>query len=169
MACHMRRAFPMPNNVPESEPSPGGALKDNRSDSSIPTEVRLAEVIAALSIATDLGMGNPLEYALSSCVLAVRLGDALGLGEKELREVYYQALLRYVGCNAETHILASLAGDEAAVRADFAPVDNANLTEIVGVMSNAIRRANAGTSPVHVARMLARGLLTLPQLRASFS
>src|SRR5437764_7224875 len=52
-----------------------------------PTELRLAEVIGALSIATDLGMGNPLEYALCSCVLAMRLGEALGLGAEDLREV----------------------------------------------------------------------------------
>ena len=67
------------------------------------TDVRLAEFMAALSIATDLAMGQPLEQALCSCVLAVRLGEELGLGEEELRGVYYQALLRYIGCNAETH------------------------------------------------------------------
>src|SRR5689334_8405220 len=54
------------------------------------TEVRLAEVMAALSLATDLAMGQPLEQALCSCVLAVRLGEALGLDERELRDVYYQ-------------------------------------------------------------------------------
>ena len=58
--------------------------------------IRLAELIAALSIATDLGMGQPMEYALCSCVLAVRLGEKLGLSEEELYEVYYQALLRYM-------------------------------------------------------------------------
>jgi hypothetical protein len=58
------------------------------------TEVRLAEVMAALSLATDLAMGQPLEQALCSCVLAVRLGEALGLDEHELRDVYHQALLR---------------------------------------------------------------------------
>lgn len=72
--------------------------------------IRLAELIAALSLATDLGMGQPLEYALCSCVLAVRLGAALGLGEQELREVYYQALLRFIGCNAETAMLAAILG-----------------------------------------------------------
>jgi hypothetical protein len=48
--------------------------------------IRLAEVIAALSLATDLGMGQPFEFALSSCVLAVRLGQALRLSEEALRE-----------------------------------------------------------------------------------
>ena len=91
------------------------------------TDIRLAELMAALSLATDLGMGQPLEWALCSCVLAVRLGDALGFSEEELREIYYQALLRYIGCNAETHMLAALAGDEIALRTDFATIDSGSL------------------------------------------
>ena len=47
------------------------------------TEIRLAELMAALSVATDLAMGQPLEFALSSCVLAVRLGTALKLDEAD--------------------------------------------------------------------------------------
>ena len=78
--------------------------------------VSLAELMAALSIATDLGMGQPSESALSSCVVAMRLGDALQL------DVYYQALLRYIGCNADTYAMAALFGDELALRRDFAPV-----------------------------------------------
>ncbi len=49
----------------------------------IAIDIRLAELIAALSLATDLAMGQPLEYALCSCVLAVRLGEALGLTDDE--------------------------------------------------------------------------------------
>ena len=82
--------------------------------------VRLAELMAALSIATDLGMGQPLETALSSCVVAIRLGEALNLDGDTMRDVYYQALLRYIGCNAETYALAALVGDELALRGDFA-------------------------------------------------
>ncbi len=58
--------------------------------------VRLAELMAALSLATDLGMGQPMEFALSSCILAVRLAEKCGYSEEALREVYYQALLRYI-------------------------------------------------------------------------
>src|SRR5690242_3815611 len=85
--------------------------------------VRLAEVNAALSLATDLGMGQPLEYALQVCILSVRLADALGFSEDELREVYYLALLRHIGCNAETYTMAALFGDELAIRTDFASAD----------------------------------------------
>src|SRR5690349_9457668 len=84
--------------------------------------IRLAELMAALSIATDLGMGQPLESALCSCVVAMRLGEALKLDDNTLHDVYYQALLRYIGCNAETHTLAALFGDELTLRHDFAAV-----------------------------------------------
>src|SRR6476659_4567192 len=106
------------------------------------TDIRLAELMAALSLATDLGMGQPLEWALCSCVLAVRLGDALGFSQEELREIYYQALLRYIGCNAETHLLAAIAGDEIALRADFATVDSGSLPQVLGMMTRHIRQAN---------------------------
>ena len=131
--------------------------------------IRLAEVVAALSLATDLGMGQPLEFALSSCVLAVRLGEALRLSEEALREIYYQALLRYIGCNVDTHLLAAIVGDEMAFRADFATIDNASIAEIVSLMVRAIRQANAGAAPFQMMQVIARGLLALPQMKASFA
>src|SRR5438552_5950931 len=91
--------------------------------------VRLAELMAALSIATDLGMGQPLETALCSCVVAMRLGEALHLDGDTLRDVYYQALLRYIGCNAETPTLAAIFGDELALRRDFATADPGDRSE----------------------------------------
>ena len=80
-------------------------------DTSISSGVRLAELVAALSLATDLGIGQPMEFALASCILAVRLAGQSGFSQDALREVYYQALLRYIGCNAETDWLSSIVGD----------------------------------------------------------
>src|SRR5690349_5563313 len=113
-------------------------------DSASITDVRLAEFVAALSIATDLAMGQPLEQALCSCILAVRLGERLGLSDSELREVYYQALLRYIGCNAETQAMAAIVGDELALRADIAVLDTADTPKITNLMLRYIRQANAG-------------------------
>ena len=131
--------------------------------------VRLAELIAALSLATDLGMGHPLEHALCSCVLAVRLGDALGLDAPALREVYYQALLRYIGCNAETHTLAAVVGDELAMRRDFAAIDNGNQGAVLSLMLRYIRESNAGAPPLQLAREVVRGLLAGREIQASFA
>jgi HD-GYP domain-containing protein (c-di-GMP phosphodiesterase class II) len=139
------------------------STKGMHHDTTGTTDIRLAELMSALSLATDLGMGQPLEWALCSCVLAVRLGDALGLSEGELREVYYQALLRYIGCNAETHMLAAVVGDEIALRTDFATVDNGDPTQVLGMVTRYIRQANAGASALQLAQAIIRGLITTGQ------
>src|ERR671924_748935 len=102
--------------------------------SATPTNLRLAELMAALSIATDLGMGQPMEYAMATCIVAVRLGEAVGLSDAELRDTYYEALLRYIGCNADTAWAASIFGDELALRADFAKIDTADHLRVFGLM-----------------------------------
>jgi HD-GYP domain-containing protein (c-di-GMP phosphodiesterase class II) len=126
------------------------------------SSIRLAEVMAALSRATDLAMGQPLEFALCSCVLAIRLGDVLGYEEQVLREIYYQALLRYIGCNADTQTFASFVGDELAFRADYAGTDTADRAAVLRIVFRHIRAANTGESPIHIAREIVRGLTALP-------
>src|SRR6202521_4808658 len=85
--------------------------------------VRRAEIVACLSLATDLAMGQGVGHGLKSCLLGVRLGRALGLPGEELREIYYHSLLRFVGCNAESYALAALFGDEIDFRREFALID----------------------------------------------
>ena len=133
-------------------------------DLSSNTTLRLAEFIAALSLASDLGMGQPMEYVLGSCVLAMRLGELLGFSESELRETYYQALLRYIGCNAETSTWAAIVGDELALRTDLAALYNGRTSEVLGLMVRSIRHAHEGASPLHLAQMVARGVVATPQL-----
>ena len=126
--------------------------------------VRLAELMAALSIATDLGMGQPLETALCTCVVAMRLGEALNLDGDTLRDVYYQALLRYIGCNSDADALAALMGDELALRHDFDAVDTGRPPEVLRLAMHFLRQASAGEPPYRIAALVARGLLTLPRV-----
>jgi hypothetical protein len=58
-----------------------------------PARHRLAEVVAAISLATDLGMGQPLQHALRTCLIATRLADEADLPAAERPVVYYTALL----------------------------------------------------------------------------
>jgi HD-GYP domain-containing protein (c-di-GMP phosphodiesterase class II) len=125
--------------------------------------------MAALSLATDLGMGQPMEFALSSCILAVRLAEKCGYSEEALREVYYQALLRYIGCNAETDWLASIVGDEQGLRAEFARIDNANISEVLNRFVSAILQNNAGGSTLNIARAIGRGLLASSHVKPMFT
>src|SRR3954447_13522037 len=73
---------------------------------------RVAEVVASLSLATDLGTGQATEHALRACLLAVRLAERLGFSDKDLTDLYYVALLRSTGCTATAHELAAAVGDD---------------------------------------------------------
>ncbi len=127
----------------------------------------MAEIVAALSLATDMGMGQPPEFALQSCLLALRLGDAPGYSDEGLREIYYQSLLRYIGCNVETHLLASVVGDEFAFRRDFMMIDNGSGANVMKLMLRHLRQANADAAPLDLLKSVAHGLLTMPHIKAS--
>jgi HD-GYP domain-containing protein (c-di-GMP phosphodiesterase class II) len=77
-------------------------------------ELRQAEIVMALSLATDLGTGRPMEWAMRSTLLGIRLGKALSLSDAVLREIYYGALLLYIGCTSEIKLALQLFGDDPA-------------------------------------------------------
>lgn len=126
--------------------------------------VRLAELMAAMSSATDYGMGQPVDYAQAACVLGMRLGKAAGLAEAELRDVYYQAFLRFIGCNAETYAIAAIVGDELAIRTEFAAIDSGKPQQVLPLVLRFIRQANFGASPLELAGAIMRGLMALGAL-----
>jgi HD-GYP domain-containing protein (c-di-GMP phosphodiesterase class II) len=76
--------------------------------------VRLAELVAALSLGIDLGFGQPMEHVLRQCLIALRLSDGLGLDEQARSDVYYTALLVNVGCHSDAHEQAKWFGDDIA-------------------------------------------------------
>ena len=114
--------------------------------------VRLAEVVASLSLATDLAGGSPLEHGLRRCLLAVWLGEDLGLSADELSDVYYVALLGTVGCSVEGTLLAKVSRDELAVLGDSATVDPASTREVVAWV---LRNFGADEPPLRRLRIVA--------------
>jgi HD-GYP domain-containing protein (c-di-GMP phosphodiesterase class II) len=69
--------------------------------------------MGALSLATDLGLGQPLEHELGVGLAALELADRLGCSAEERSKVYYVALLLHVGCTAAAPDFASwVGGDE---------------------------------------------------------
>lgn len=92
--------------------------------------LRLAELLSALSLATDLGVGAPPETSLRTCALATALGMRLGLTGAELSPVYYAGLLRHLGCTAWSHEAAGLAGDDHDLLNAFSGVDRARPAQL---------------------------------------
>ena len=79
-------------------------------------QVRLAELVAALSLGIDLGFGQPMEHVLRQCLIAVRLAEGLGLDDEQRAVVYYTALLINVGCHSDAHEQAKWFGDDIALK-----------------------------------------------------
>ncbi|KUI26132.1 LuxR family transcriptional regulator [Mycobacterium sp. IS-1496] len=75
-----------------------------------------AEVLAALSVAIDLGLGQPAEHMLRSALIATRLADRLKLSPAQRDCVYYTTLVMWIGCHADSHEYARWFGDDIAVR-----------------------------------------------------
>lgn len=126
-----------------------------------------AELMAVLSMATDYAMGQPVEYALASCMLAMRIADEMGVSERHRHDVYYQALLRFIGCNAETHAMSAILGDEIAFRTDIAAVDMGEPRAVLELVLRYMRAARAGADPIEALRGFARGLFELPSVERS--
>lgn len=149
--------------------------------------VTLVELLGAVSLATDLGTGQPQFHGVRTSVLAVALGRELGLTGRELVEVQQVALLRFLGCTADSAETARMtAGDDIGFLAAMAPVVMGSRPEMgrrlvttVGSGRPALRRAAlvAGalsdpggaqrtmTAHCEVAAMLADRLGTAPAVR----
>jgi HD-GYP domain-containing protein (c-di-GMP phosphodiesterase class II) len=100
--------------------------------------VRAAEVIGAMSIATDLGTGQPLEHALRTAILAVRLGELADLSPSELVDAYYVSLLHSFGCTSDATEQTELFGDDIGPRAKFALVDGGNPEEVAAFLRDVV-------------------------------
>ena len=114
-----------PSNAGRAATSAGNAAEHRRSlppahpDRSVevapgppPTEIRLAEIVATLSLASDLAVGQPYEHAQRAAIGAMLLGESLGLAEADLKDTYYITLLRFIGCVGDDDIGPRLLGED---------------------------------------------------------
>jgi HD-GYP domain-containing protein (c-di-GMP phosphodiesterase class II) len=98
--------------------------------------IRIAGVVAALSVTSDLARGHPTGEAMRACLLATELGRRAGLDEPRHCDVYYTALMRYAGCAATSHeMAAALGGDDVTVRSRGDLIDGARPTEALRLLA----------------------------------
>jgi HD-GYP domain-containing protein (c-di-GMP phosphodiesterase class II) len=126
--------------------------------------IRRADFLMTLAYATDLATGHSRDFALRSCVLAMRYAEIAKLDQDTRRSIYHQALLRYIGCNADTHLLAAAWGDEITLRRELHYIDIGNRTEFVELFVRAIKRKYPDASPEELAKAVERGLAEAPQV-----
>jgi HD-GYP domain-containing protein (c-di-GMP phosphodiesterase class II) len=95
------------------------------------TQFRLAELVAGLSVVSDLGKGLADGQGLRGCVLAHDLAERAGVGREDQEAVFWIGLLRFVGCTATASEMAAALGDELAVSAAFAAADPRDLRDLL--------------------------------------
>jgi response regulator RpfG family c-di-GMP phosphodiesterase len=113
------------------------------------TQVRLAELVAALSLGIDLGFGQPMEHVLRQCLIALRLAEGMGLDEDQRAIVYYTALLINVGCHSDAHEQAKWFGDDIALKS----VKYDHEPRSLKMAATGIRFLGAGHPPLHRFRL----------------
>lgn len=87
-------------------------------------QIRLAEIIEALSHALDLTEGQPPGHCIRCCFIGTRIGKALGLPEEALRDLYYTLLLKDLGCSSNAARICELyLADDLKFKRDFKLVD----------------------------------------------
>jgi HD-GYP domain-containing protein (c-di-GMP phosphodiesterase class II)/DNA-binding CsgD family transcriptional regulator len=103
--------------------------------------VRLAELLATVSLATDLAHDVPAESALRDALFSVRLARLAGWSEQDLSDVYYLALLYHVGCTGAVAIQSRMgAGDDVSVRRWLSEVDFADRPEMMRIAVTRVAR-----------------------------
>jgi HD-GYP domain-containing protein (c-di-GMP phosphodiesterase class II) len=115
-----------------------------RQDASVSARLRLADLLAGLSVASDLGFGLPPETAMRSCLIATGLARTLRLSEDEAGDTFFASLLFHVGCPGFSHEAAALFGDELTI---LRAVARTNLADPGDYVVTLIPEATRGLPP----------------------
>ena len=113
------------------------------------TQLRLAELLASLSLAVDLGFDQPMEHVLRQTVIALRLADRVGLDDESRSTLYYSSLLVNVGCHADAHEQAKWFGDDIALKSTKYQHDFRSLAGMV----SGLRAIGSGNPPLRRLRV----------------
>jgi hypothetical protein len=142
-----------------------------------PGSVRLAELLATLSLAADLGLGQPMEHCIRQTVIALRLADEIGLDERQRTATYYLGLMMNVYCHADATEQAQWFGDDISFKGDgydtlamSTPQAIVFLLRHVGAGSTGLERVRRLTAyPLSGARAMTGFLATHTALASQFA
>jgi putative nucleotidyltransferase with HDIG domain len=122
-------------------------------------EVSLSEVISAMTFALDLTEGADPGHALRSCLLGIRLAEALSVPKEAQASLYYALLLKDVGCsNNAARMTQIVGGDDRAAKAiaklaDWTRPHRAEMRVVKGLWIHVLPGKSFVRRVVHFARI----------------
>jgi putative nucleotidyltransferase with HDIG domain len=102
-------------------------------------DIRLSEIVAALSHALDVTEGQPMGHAERTCIIGLRLADAVGLEPARRSSLFYALLLKDAGCSTTSATTAEVFGaDDLHVKRESRLVDPKSPTQSLRCLSRTI-------------------------------
>jgi len=93
--------------------------------------LRLSEVLGALSYALDLTEGQPQGHTLRCCWIGIHVGRELGMNSNEQLDLYYTLLLKDAGCSSNAERLCELYGhDDIETKRNFKLVNTDRINQL---------------------------------------
>jgi putative nucleotidyltransferase with HDIG domain len=99
-------------------------------------QIKLSEVIGALSYALDITEGQPEGHAARSCMLGMRIAREMRLPTESSSALFYGLLLKDLGCSSNASKMCYLFGsDERAAKRDIKLVDWSHVSRSIGYIA----------------------------------
>jgi HD-GYP domain-containing protein (c-di-GMP phosphodiesterase class II) len=124
--------------------------------------VRRLEILATLSLAIDLGSGQPSGHGLRATALANHLAAQLALSDEDRRDAVDLTLLRFIGCTTDSHLAAAVFGDEIAAASFLVGSDYGSALDVIGRLARDLAKTEALPRR---ARRLIRAIAGMPKLK----
>ncbi|WP_346896124.1 HD-GYP domain-containing protein [uncultured Roseibium sp.] len=82
-------------------------------------KIRLSELLGALSHALDMTEGQPRGHCVRCCWIGFHIGEAYGLSDEQLVDLYYTILLKDLGCSSNAARICELyLADDISLKQD---------------------------------------------------
>ena len=113
--------------------------------------IRVAELVATVSYAADLGLGQPMSHCMRKTVIALRLADLIDVTDRDREATYYLGLMMNSYCHADATEQARWFGDDIGMKADGQDIVDMNTAQTISFL---LRRVGShGSGPQRVRRL----------------
>ena len=122
-------------------------------------DLRLSEILAALSYALDITEGQPTGHAVRTCLIGMRLADEVGVEIEDRAALFYALLLKDAGCSSNAAKISALFGaDDLVAKRNAKTVNHSYLPDALGYVLRSV------SSKRDLVRVLRAGPKTAGQL-----
>jgi putative nucleotidyltransferase with HDIG domain len=108
---------------PQESSAPGSSV------TTADLQLRMSDLISALSFALDLTEGQPMGHSIKTCILAMRMAEILGLSLEQRSDLYYATLVKDAGCSSNAaRMFEIFGGDERRAKREVKTQDSSQVT-----------------------------------------